>query len=415
MINSKINLRYMIFVIIIYMFIFSDLLSKYFPLIGYMDEIFALVAVPIFIYQLAADKFKIYKRKDNLAVFIFLFILCGYLGNLLYKYQVVKTVVLIDLFLNLKYWLAIYVGMKLFSQIDFDVYGKKIGLHIKFIVWIYIVLIILDSFFDIFSGEIRYGIKSTHLFYSVNTVFAASCALLLSLLVLVKQYVSHSLIYIVLLLLLMASTLRSKAFGTAVLFLILYYITQIIKEKIKIRNVILLVGLCLLVGWSQIQYYFFSSIANVSARGVLLKNCFVIARDHFPFGTGFATYASYYSGVAYSPIYKKYGISLIYGIQQNNYNFISDSFWPMIIGQNGYLGFIFFIAVLIILFRKIQRLKNVNKDIYLAALFSFTYLCISSMAESAFVNSFAIPLGCVLGIALGFDKKFNVKKYTLKV
>lgn len=404
MVNSKVNIRYVIFVFIIYIFIFSDLLSKYVPLIGYMDEIFALVAVPIFIYQLAINKYKIYKRKDNLAVFVFLFILCGCLGNLLYKYQVVKTAVLIDLFLNFKYWLAIYVGMQLFSQIDFDVYGEKIGLHIKFIVWIYIVFLILDGIFDIFPNTIRYGIKAVSLFYSAHTIFAAMCAFLLSLLMLVKQYVYNALLYIVVLLLLMASTLRSKAFGAVVLFILLYYLTQILGKKIKIRNVILLGSMGILVGWSQIQYYFFSSIAAGSARSILLKNCFIIARDHFPFGTGFATYASHYSGVAYSPIYKEYGISLIYGIQEDNYSFINDSFWPMIIGQNGYLGFIFFIAVLIILFRKIQRLKNVNKDIYLAALFSFTYLCISSMAEAAFVNSIAIPLGCVLGIAIGKGK-----------
>lgn len=404
MVNSKVNIRYIIFVFIIYIFIFSDLLSKYFSLIGYMDEIFALVAVPIFIYQLAINKYKIYKRKDNLAVFVFLFILCGCLGNLLYKYQLVKTAVLIDLFLNLKYWLAIYVGIRLFSQIDFAVYGRKIGVHIKIIVWIYIVLTILDGIFNIFPNTIRYGIKSLSLFYSVHTAFAAMCAFLLSLLMLVKQYVSHALLYIVVLLLLMASTLRSKAFGAAVLFILLYYLTQILGEKIRIRNVVLLGLMGILVGWSQIQYYFFSSIAAGSARSVLLKNCFVIARDHFPFGTGFATYASHYSGVAYSPIYKEYGISLIYGIQEDNYSFISDSFWPMIIGQNGYIGFVFFVAALIVLFRKIQKLKSVNKNIYLAALFSFAYLCISSIAESAFVSSLAVPLACVLGVAIGKGK-----------
>ena len=125
-----------------------------------------------------------------------------------------------------------------------------------------------------------------------------------------------------------------------------------------------------------------------------------IANDHFPLGGGFGTFAEYYSGKVYSPLYYNYEIDAVQGITENEPSFLSDVFWPMIIGQSGYIGLIIYIYILKILFDKIQKIRFYNNRKYMVALFVFLYLIISSTAESAFVHYISIPLAIVLGMCL---------------
>ena len=234
---------------------------------------------------------------------------------------------------------------------------------------------------------------------------------MLALLTVVKEHTKGYRIYATILIVLLVSTLRSKAIGAACLFILLYYIIYFFNKKIKISHIFMLVLAGILIGWSQIQYYFFSSISNTAARNVLLRTCIQVANDHFPFGAGFATYASYYSGIVYSTLYEKYGIMNIYGLTRNNPVYVSDSFWPMIIAQTGYIGALFYILALIMLFILIQRTTKKYKNLYLASLFALAYLGISSLAESAFVNSFAIPLAIIIGISLSSAKERSNYEY----
>lgn len=110
------------------------------------------------------------------------------------------------------------------------------------------------------------------------------------------------------------------------------------KKKITIKTLLLFVPLVVTLAWNQIYYYFFSSVQGDSARYQLLINSFKVIKDHFPIGSGFGTYASYYSGKYYSPIYSSYGLTGIYGLTRDNTSFISDSFWPMVFAQTGLIG-----------------------------------------------------------------------------
>lgn len=52
------------------------------------------------------------------------------------------------------------------------------------------------------------------------------------------------------------------------------------------------------------------------ARAMLYVTSFEIFKDFFPFGSGFASFASHSSGVYYSPLYAKYGIENVKGISK---------------------------------------------------------------------------------------------------
>lgn len=69
----------------------------------------------------------------------------------------------------------------------------------------------------------------------------------------------------------------------------------------------------------------------------------------------------------------------------------------MEIAQNGYLGVACFIMALYKLFVEISKIKIKNRNAYFSALFALGYLCVSSLAESAFVHALSIPIALVIG------------------
>ena len=390
--TKKIN-SYIVFVLVFYLFLIKDFLESYISFFGLADELFAALAFPIAFLNLVHNEWRVRRSGHPFSAFLFAYVGVCFLGSIVYQYQPFFSAVLPDLFLTIKFWLSIYVASNLFAALDIEKYGRKIGIHVKMVT------------IFIFPGDIRYGFKSTQLFYGIHTSFAAICAFLIALLTLVRRKVKNYRLFVVLLLILMGSTMRSKAFGAILLFLLLYLLIYWVKTKLKLWHLVGLAAAGLVIGWSQIQYYFFSEISGGAARNVLLINCFRVASDHFPLGSGFATYASHFSGVVYSPLYFQYGLSGIYGLTANHPVFISDSFWPMIIAQGGYFGLVFYLLLLWALFCEIQKSSKVDKDYYMASLFAMAYLCISSFAESAFVHPFAIPLAIVIGMSFAQRQK----------
>ncbi|MEL7029282.1 MAG: hypothetical protein AAGL49_08710, partial [Pseudomonadota bacterium] len=66
-----------------------------------------------------------------------------------------------------------------------------------------------------------------------------------------------------------------------------------------------------------------------------------IAGDYFPLGTGAGTYLSAPSRFpVFSPVYHKYGLSKIDGGSPDNPIYLLDTFWPKILGEAGWIGFI---------------------------------------------------------------------------
>lgn len=88
------------------------------------------------------------------------------------------------------------------------------------------------------------------------------------------------------------------------------------------------------------------------------------------------------------------------GLEQGKAYFVSDNFWPMILGQTGWPGLVCFGIVVIFLFLRVQKLYETRKGLYLSGLIVMAYLLIASVAESAFVHPTAIPLAVWLGKVL---------------
>lgn len=396
--SYKVTKYDLIFLLIFLLFVFENPLESLWKGFGYYDELVAAFAIPLLLI-----KFKRYSINTIKIVFLLLiFVVIGLIGNIFSSIQPL-SVAIKDILLNTKFWLAMIVGEYFGRKYSVKKHACFIARTTSVLVFLFFILIILDNLFDLFTPIYRNQFRSSHLFYYHPTHFAAICVFFVVVLFSVWSKKKTPLV-ILLLLLMLCSTLRSKAIAAAVAIILIYYWSQKKNHKFKVRDVLLLIPLFVAIGWEQIYWYFFSAIKLDSARNLLLIYSIRIANDYFPFGAGFGTYASYLSGVFYSPIYDIYGLSSVNGLTRMDHSYMSDSFWPMILGQNGYFGLIIFLVILYIWIKAISCMRKYDKSFYVAGLVGASYLFISSMAESSFVNPITIPIAIWIGLLVGNTK-----------
>jgi hypothetical protein len=75
-----------------------------------------------------------------------------------------------------------------------------------------------------------------------------------------------------------------------------------------------------------------------SPRQVLYRTSAHIARDFFPFGGGFGSFASQASIIKYSPLYARYGLSNTYGFRANDPIMVHDASWATVLAEGGVIG-----------------------------------------------------------------------------
>jgi hypothetical protein len=91
--------------------------------------------------------------------------------------------------------------------------------------------------------------------------------------------------------------------------------------------------------------------ADSTARNALYSTSVAIAIDHFPLGTGLASFASYASQVYYSDVYRDYGLTTVWGLSPEYNAFITDTFWPMVLGEGGVVAFVPYLVFVVLLVR----------------------------------------------------------------
>ena len=86
--------------------------------------------------------------------------------------------------------------------------------------------------------------------------------------------------------------------------------------------------------------------ANTSPRMALYWGSVLVARDHFPLGAGLGRYGSWMSRIVYSSLYHQYGLDRVWGLGPTQPKFITDTFWPQILGETGVVGLLAYIVFL---------------------------------------------------------------------
>ena len=393
-------------VLLFYLLTFHDPLTRVVSVLNYIDEGVAVFGVLIMICEMIkTKKLLIYKSDRRLILAMTVFVIAGLLGNVLYRYQ--KTVaVLIDLVTNLKFFLAIITGYKLFQYYGYERVRFAFNVHAKVVSLLLFILLIANLMLNIFpTADRRYGIASERLFFFHPTYLASAAAFLL--VVLTAFYDRGSGLYILMTLVIMFFTLRLKAIAGIAVYCAIYFFIIYQRKKITFWHVVVLACMAVIIAFDQIAYYYIEN-ADRSARALLTLRSLEIASDYFPIGTGFGTFASDISTEHYSPIYSMYGLSGIWGLMEGYAFFASDTFWPIIIGQTGVVGTICYVFVLFTLFRRILQIRKVNILFYATGMYVFVYLIISSTSEAAFCNAISIPLAVMMGCILTLERRTDI-------
>ena len=393
--SSISNKDKIILISLFYFMIFQNVLENYFNIFGILDEAMSAAIVIIAIINILSSrrKYVICKNNKKILVSVLALIIIGIIGNLKTDYQTMIPA-LKDAVCVLK-GIITYVFIPLcLSNLNLDEYLTTMNNHLKFITGLVFLTVIANLLFDIFPYyEIRFGIKSQQIFFTHPTYLASFSVIIIILLSVNLREHEENKKYIILMLLVLASTLRFKSIAFIPIYMYLYYIVFKKQRKLQLLDVGILCVLGGVFAISQVMEYFNNPDW---ARNVLTMNSLNIAKDNFPIGTGFGTYASWASGESYSNIYYDYNISTTWGISPDFYEFIADTFWPMIIGQFGVLGLGIYIYILLRIYKNI--LNNDNLDYYFGQILALLYLIILSIAEASFSGPIVVVYMALIAV-----------------
>lgn len=128
---------------------------------------------------------------------------------------------------------------------------------------------------------------------------------------------------------------------------------------------------------------------QANPRVVLYLASADIAADHFPLGAGLGRYGSPMSRIQFSPLYSEYGLDRIWGLTPQMDAFVTDTFWPHLLGETGVFGLAAYLVFMSALLVGLWRAAHAPLDPYLrafclAAWMVFLHALVESLASSMF-------------------------------
>lgn len=390
--------------------LFQDILFNCFSLpkiFNYWDEFFEIIIIIIGIF-LTLKKSKYVFNRDTFICLIILFLLIieGIIGNLLFNYTTSFSFIIRDIVGFIKFPLC-FLALHEYNKFDKLYVLVKNGTIkvLKFSVYVVFILGVISLFKNIglSQNSIRYGIRPYKFLFSHPTYLVLYSILSLALL---KKFVVPSKIlkFELMLLFIIIITMRTKGIIVVMLYTFFRFFGKIIKK----HKFLTLVAIILIVFFSSRSKMDEYESYSTSAREVFYEYSFVITKNNFPFGSGFATYASHLSRKANSKIYDFVNIPLYYTSSgEKGYSVYGDTGYPYYIGQFGLIG----VILIIILSIKIYKICKKNCDGYnnLSILLVGFYIVVALTSESILIGN-----GFELALVLAIVSSININSTNLE-
>ena len=207
---------------------------------------------------------------------------------------------------------------------------------------------------------------------------------------------------------------KSKYFGECICFIALVIF---VKSKINFASVstffkvIILGAVVIFFTWTKFNAYYvegFQEDAQAMARPATYETGMqIMFHDYVPFGSGLGSFGTAAAAKEYSPLYYKYHLNEIWGLNPENPMFLADAFYPTL-AEYGIVGLFFFLW-----FWK-RRLWEANKIsnlvYYRMALMSILALALESSADSSYLSGRGMGYFMILALCLNSARKVNVPK-----
>lgn len=361
----------------------------------YTDEICALFLFVLFgIYLFSTSDWNFNKGfLTTIGVFLFYFCYSLYIGSN------TKTAIISDMLIQIKPYLAffcVYSMMPRFSESQ-----KNIMKSICLVFWFLLLLMGLGKAVE---PRILFHLMGHPAYYAAAVVCVSLCYLYCS------KFTNLDKITFVALLSIGLISGRSKFYGFfALATFITFYFSNIKQFKLDAKNItiiLLTIVAVLFVAREKIYFYFYQTLTSevdkdMIARYVLYATAPQILIDYFPFGSGFASFGTFSSGVYYSSIYSKYGIDGVWGMSKDHYNFIADTYYPSL-AQFGIVGIILYITFWIYILMKAIKFhkRTYNMKCLSMVLMIIGFFIIEGTTDSTFTTHRGFFVLMLLGLIL---------------
>lgn len=375
---------------------------------GYYDELLAVAFFAYLVIFAASHGVSRQYLLDVLLYFVFLFI--GLLGTVLNNLQPLSAVIE-DIVACSKFIVVLYGSILLYKLKRLPGIIESLGTISRIVILLLFSLMVIDELLPgrLFAGSIDSltGFHSVQLFFYHPAVLSQVAALLLAIVSadINRQNMGFKAMAIALL----VSTLTSKALGFVCLYFFLCGYGRV-KNIFGQLSIVVLAALCVLfVSAGSLSAYYGNA---QSARFTLFSDSLELARENAPIGLGFGTFGSAAAASHYSPVYIQLGYLGHYGLGYINASFLTDTFWPVLFGQFGYLGTTFYTLVIFLIIKRCFNLLSANRMLGICALSIMGYLLICSAGATAFFNPISVDNALVLGFCLahGFSSEFAKTK-----
>lgn len=413
----KINKKILIVDILFIYFFFVTTLSNYSSGIfksffSYSDEFLECVFILLFVIRIVKKGFKkLLKYEKKLLISYFLLVLLTLISSFIAKKQALFYMV-IDMLIYLKF-IIMYFSVRLFFNKPglYDECIHSLAKIVRVILCVLSLIVLHDLVFMPWFPRVDYR----YFMYSFQLCFGHPTGLAIAsftcyIVILIEQGLSYSRknnYYIIISLFLCLFSLRSKAIAAVACSILILCYFIILKSKSKVPLYVGIVLFAIKIGKDQIVFHFRNSATKEGGfiRKALLIDSFDIAKKYFPLGSGFGTFGSNVAAEHYSPLYYEYGYSNIVGASPDKPYYLSDSFWPIIFGQSGFVGFILFCYALYMILKIVNHYLKLNAWHYVAGLSILIYELIGSFGESAFFHPTAWMIFALLGLIVNYSLK----------
>lgn len=380
---------------ILFFMLLSEIFKYKVDYFKYTDEI---IAVFFFLYILLKILLKNKWGNKNVKLIItctiFIFFI-GFISSFIFGIQISLQAVVFDIIACFK-MIVCCIGFGILVDVSI---AKEIIRIISFPSKLFLitgfVCGIVSLFIDInMRGQMRYGIWGFNFIFQYAHIYSMMVLFCLIICVFTIHKHRNFNIYLIIAIVQLVFTTKGISIVTAgAMIIILYYVRK--KDELNVKSIILIICTSVVLGSYQISEYLMNDVAP---RARFFKYGIITALSYFPLGSGFATYGSDMAAKYYSPLYIQFGFNSLYGMNSLDHSFLNDNYWPMVMGQFGFVGLLLGLIIVYRFFRIIQdtQLGKLEKAILLSA---FVYMVVASIGTSIFTTSATIILG--LGIILG--------------
>ena len=361
---------------------------------SYVDEICAVLLLMLFGYKVLRSKTWEFNKA-------FLFVICVFIFYLVYSFIIgsnSKGAILTDFVIQLKPYLAFFCVYAL--QPVLSAVQKRLIRQVIVLCSIYVLIVGAVHVF--YPDVIEYTFKHVSRIATASTVLAI-------LYLYCSDFTKMDKLAFILILAIGLLSTRSKHFGYCVIAVFLvFFLNKSFKLKFTFKNVFIVslaLALAVFAAWDKIYFYFITggfgsgrATDNLYARVALYFFMVPILLDYIPFGSGFASYATYTSGTNYSPIYVKYGMNNMFGLTKANPDFIADTYYP-VLAQFGFVGVALFFYFWFYLLRRAVKIyeKGFYKEFFIAIAIIVFFL-IECTADSTFTHNRGMFMMMMLGL-----------------